>query len=301
MKILLFGSTGQLGRELQTLLSSTNETHALSSSQLDLQDLQKLKKIIVEIKPQLIVNASAYTAVDRAEQESELALRINAEAPAVMAESAKQINAAFIHYSTDYVFDGKKNTPYTENDLINPLNVYGKSKLKGEQAISQVGGAFVILRTSWVYSLQGDNFVTKILSWARQKKSMQIVTDQIGNPTWARALAQVTTALIEQSKPDIEKYFLLKSGIYHLGGRGSVSRFDFAQAILRLDTTGEHGAKKLIPALTPDFFTPAVRPLATALDCSKFENVFGLQLPNWEESLNDAMAGWVHSTTQAES
>ena len=193
-KILLFGKTGQLGWELQHFIKPFGETIALSSNQLDVKNLQELKRTIEEIKPNIIINASAYTAVDRAEEEREIAMQVNAHAPAVMAECAKALNAVLIHYSTDYVFDGEKNTPYTENDLMNPLNVYGQSKLEGEQAISQVGGVHVILRTSWVYSLRGENFVTKVLAWARQKETMQIVSDQIGSPTWARALADPGTS-----------------------------------------------------------------------------------------------------------
>lgn len=288
MKILLFGKNGQLGWELVRTLASLGEVTTFSSKELDVKNSTQLKHTINSIKPNIIVNASAYTAVDRAEQEPQLAQRVNAQAPAVMAECAKKIHAAFIHYSTDYVFDGKKNTPYSEDDLTNPLNVYGKSKMDGEQAIGQVGGAFVILRTSWVYSLRGDNFVTKVLAWAREKQTLKIVTDQIGSPTWARALAQVTSDLIEQSKPDIKEYFSSKQGIYHLGGLGSVSRFDFAKAIFRLLPDG-----KLIPtiqpALTSEFVTPAIRPLATPLHCSKFENTFGLRLPNWEVSLKSVL------------
>ena len=299
MKILLLGKRGQLGWELERSLAPLGEITAFSSNQLDVKNLTELKDTINKIKPKIIVNASAYTAVDRAEEEREIAMQVNAHAPAVMAECAKALNAVLIHYSTDYVFDGKKNIPYTEKDLTNPLNVYGQSKLEGEQAITQVGGAFVILRTSWVYSLRGENFVTKVLAWARQKETLQIVTDQIGSPTWARMLAECTSTLLAKSLPAPKDFFSTRSGMYHLGGLGSVSRFDFAQAILRLTPSG-HLRTELEPALTLDFPTPAVRPLATSLDCSKFENVFDLQLPSWEEALSDAMAGRARNM-QAES
>lgn len=288
MKILLFGKAGQLGWELNQLLASLGEVTAFSSKELDVKNFVQLKNTINTVKPNLIINAAAYTAVDKAEQEPELAMQINAHAPTVMAECAKKLNAVFIHYSTDYVFDGKKNIPYTEKDLTKPLNVYGKSKMDGEQAIGQIGGVHLILRTSWVYSLRGENFVTKVLSWAGKKTRLQIVTDQIGNPTWSRALAQITKQMIEQGKLNSLDYFSSKSGIYHLGGSGSVSRFDFAKVILRLSATGKLGAE-VEPALTSDFPTPAIRPLDTRLNCNKFESTFDLQLPHWKQSLQLAL------------
>ncbi len=284
MMILLIGKTGQLGWELYPLLSPLGHIHSPSSKQLDVKNLRALKDSINAIRPDIIINASAYTAVDRAESEKELVMQVNAEAPAVMAEYAKKLNAIFIHYSTDYVFDGKKNIPYTENDLTNPLNIYGKSKLSGEQAVGQVGGAYIILRTSWGYNVRGDNFVTKVLSWAQQGNPLKVVTDQIGSPTWSRALAHVTAQMIEHGKLNLYDYFSAKSGIYHLGGAGSVSRFDFAKEILRLSSTGKLGAE-LKPARTSDFPTPAIRPLYTSLDCSKFETTFDISLPKWQESL----------------
>lgn len=290
MKILLFGKLGQLGWELNHLLASVGEVTSFSSKELDIKRLAELKSTINTIKPNIIVNASAYTAVDRAEREPEIAMQVNAYAPAVMAECAKKIGAVLIHYSTDYVFDGEKKIPYIETDKTNPLNVYGQSKLEGEQSISQVGGVHITLRTSWVYSLRGDNFVTKILSWARQKETLRIVTDQIGSPTWVQTLADITRTMIVNSKPDPLNYFSIRRGIYHLGGLGSVSRFDFAREILRLMPTGEFVTEKLTPALTSDFPTPARRPLYTALDCSHFASVFNLGLTPWEDALKLAFS-----------
>lgn len=290
MKILLFGKTGQLGWEAHRTLSPLGEIYAMGPKDLDLTRLDELAKIIREVKPQVIVNASAYTAVDRAEAEPDLAMTINAKAPGIMAEEARKLNAPFIHVSTDYVFDGKKDTPYIEEDETNPLNVYGQSKLEGEQAIGQVGGAHVILRTSWVYSLRGDSFVTKILAWSRKQETLKIVSDQIGSPTCARMLAQAISGMVAQGKPDLQMYFGERSGVCHLGGAGSVSRLDFAKAILRFDPRfTEQVTKSLEPALTADFPTPALRPLKTALDCTKFERTFGLSLPAWEDSLRLAM------------
>jgi dTDP-4-dehydrorhamnose reductase len=290
MKILLFGKTGQLGWELNRTLAPLGDIYAFGPDELDLVDVDALIRAIHEVHPDMIINASAYTAVDQAEQEPELAMLLNEKVPAVMAEAAGKLNAPFIHYSTDYVFDGTKDSAYTEEDATNPLNVYGQSKLKGEQAIGQVGGAYVTLRTSWVYSLRGTGFVSKVLSWARKQETLKVVTDQVGSPTWARMLAQVTSAMVSRSIPDPSNFFLEKSGIYHLGGSGSVSRFDFTRAILDLDPHAEEQKlKNLASALTEDFPTPARRPLYTPLDCSRFERVFGISLPGWRDALRLAL------------
>lgn len=290
MKILIFGKTGQLGWEVHRTLAPLGQIYAMGPDDLDLSRLDNLVKIIREIKPQVIVNASAYTAVDRAESERDLAMTINAKAPGVMAEEARALNAVLLHYSTDYVFDGEKGIAYTEEDATNPLNVYGQSKLAGEQAIGKVGGAHVILRTSWVYSLRGDGFVSKVLAWSRKQETLRIVSDQVGSPTWARMLAEVTSVMLARGLAMPHEYFIERSGVYHLAGAGSVSRFDFTQAILRLDPRAdEQVTKRLEPALTADFPTPALRPLRTALDCAKFEAVFGLSMPAWEASLRLAM------------
>lgn len=290
MKILLFGKTGQLGWELQRTLAPLGEVLAYGPDDIDLANLKSVETVIKEAAPQLIVNAAAYTAVDRAEEEAELAARINLHAPGVMAETARSIHAALIHYSTDYVFDGKKRSAYREDDLTNPLNVYGKTKLDGERAIRQVGGAHVILRTSWVYSLGSGGFVSKVLSWARKQETMRVVTDQVGSPTWARMLAEISSAMIARSLPDPVQFFEEKAGLYHLGGAGAVSRFDFTREIIRLDPqAGEQIVQRVEPALTADFPTPAQRPLFTALDCSRFEETFGLCMPQWEKALELAM------------
>jgi dTDP-4-dehydrorhamnose reductase len=291
MRILLLGKTGQLGWELERTIAPLGEVYALGPQELNLTDLDALAGLIHKLQPQVIVNASAYTAVDRAESQVDLAMLLNAQAPAVMAKAARTLNAALIHFSTDYVFDGEKDLAYTEADPTNPLNVYGQSKLNGDLAIIEAGCAHLILRTSWVYSLRGDSFVSKTLAWARQQETLRIVSDQVGNPTWARMLAEMTAAVLAQSIPSPQKYFSTRSGVYHLGGSGSVSRFDFARAILRLDPRAEQQTTRTLEAAsTADFPTPARRPLRTSLDCSLFESTFGLRLPNWEDCLRLAMS-----------
>ena len=289
-KILIFGRTGQLGWELQRTLTPLGKVDAFGPDELDLMNLQALERLILDLKPDLILNASAYTAVDRAEEERDVAMRINAEVPGVMAAAARTVGAVLVHYSTDYVFDGTKGSAYTEADAVNPLNVYGQSKLNGEQAIGQVGGAHVILRTSWVYSVGSGGFVSKILSWARQQETMRIVTDQVGSPTWARMLAEASAAMIARSLLDGSGYFSARSGVFHLGGLGSVSRYDFTREVLRLDPNPEgQVVRRIVPALTDEFPTPARRPLVTPLDCSRFEETFGVSLPPWEHALRLAM------------
>lgn len=286
MKILLFGKTGQLGWEAQRTLAPLGEVLAFGSQELNLTRLDELVNIIRQVKPQIIVNAAAYTAVDKAETEPEIAMTINAKAPGVMAEEARALNAVLIHYSTDYVFDGKKGLPYTEDDSTNPLNVYGQSKLEGEQALSQVGGGHVILRTSWVYSLRGDSFVNKVLAWSRKQETLQIVSDQVGNPTWARMLAETTALLLGRGAG----YLHERAGLYHLAGSGYASRFEWARLILETDPDKQkQKVRELLPALTRDFPTPAKRPLISALSCSTFENTFDLRIQDWKTALKMAM------------
>ena len=290
MKIVLFGKNGQLGRELQRELAPFGEVVAVGHQELDLCDSTALEAFIRLHKPQIIVNAAAYTAVDRAEQESEMAFQVNDRAPGLMAELAHKLDVALIHFSTDYVFDGTLGRPYVETDTPNPLNVYGKSKLAGEQAIQKVGGAYLILRTSWVYSLDGDNFVTKVLEWARQNETLRIVDDQISNPTWARMLAEAIAFVIAQGRNDPIGYIKEKAGFYHLAGSGFTSRFKWAKKILELDPNKqEQITKEILPAKTVDFPTPARRPLFSALNCNTFETTFRLRLPTWEQTLRLAM------------
>lgn len=290
MRIVLFGKKGQVGWELEKFLHRLGEVISFDRQGLNVYDLTQVQKTLLNIEPDLIINASAYTEVDRAETEPEIAMRVNAHAPGVMAETARTLNTAFIHYSTDYVFDGNSTIPYTETDKPNPLNIYGMSKLAGEKNIGQVGGAYIILRTSWVYSMRGNTFVNKFLSWARTNTSLRIVDDQISNPTWAKALAEATFSLVASQQDNLQDVMRERSGIYHLAGSGYASRYEWAKQIL---SNASDQTDILVQAIEPvssrEFPAPAVRPLFSALDCSKIREVFNLRLPNWEDSLRAAM------------
>ncbi len=286
MRILLLGKNGQLGWELERALGPLGSVTAIDYAELDLQDFDALRQKIWELQPNLIVNASAYTNVDKAESEPEKAQAINGTVPGILAEEAVKLDALLVHYSTDYVFDGRKNQPYLETDATHPLNIYGKSKLAGEHAIQAVDGAYLIFRTAWVYSLRGNAFVSKVLQWARQNETLRVVDDQFSNPTWARMLAEATAHVLAKGRDTLREH----RGLYHLAGSGYASRFEWAQEILKLDPNKSGQiVKELLPAATRDFPTPAERPLFSALDCSKFENTFGLCLPDWRKALRLAM------------
>lgn len=292
MKIVLFGTNGQLGWELDRSLPLLGDVVSIDREKLNLCNLDALQRFLNDSKPDVIVNASAYTDVDKAEMESELAMKVNALAPGVMAEASHKLKATLVHFSTDYVFDGMTNRPYTETDLTNPLNVYGRSKLVGEEYIKQASDSFLILRTSWVYSLRGNSFVNKVLGWARNNRILKIVDDQIGNPTWARMLAEITGMLLAQSQGDPYEWLRSQRGIYHLAGGGYTSRYEWARQIL---STDRHRSQQIMqtfePARSKDFPAPANRPLFSALDCSHFESTFSLLLPPWSGTLKLAMAG----------
>ena len=292
MNIVLFGKYGQLGWEFQRSLPLLGNVVALGRENLDLCDLDALQETLRKAEPSLIVNASAYTDVDGAETNPELARTINALAPGVMAEMSRKLGAVFIHYSTDYVFDGKTDTPYTEMDPTHPLNVYGKSKLEGEEHIKQAADAYLILRTSWVYSLRGNSFVNKVLGWSRKNSTLRIVDDQVSSPTWARMLADIAVLLLAQDQGNQFEKIRERSGIYHLAGSGYTSRYEWAKQILANDPgRSEQTIQTIEPGRSTEFPTPATRPLFSALDCSRFEKTFGLRLPPWDSTLALAMAG----------
>jgi dTDP-4-dehydrorhamnose reductase len=286
MKILLIGNHGQVGWELERTLAPLGEIHAVDLPEIDLAQPEAVRLLVREVRADVIVNAAAHTAVDRAESEPQLAMAINGAAPGVLAEEAATLGACLVHFSTDYVFDGQNGQPYVETDSPSPVNVYGKTKLAGEKAIQDIGGRYLILRTSWVYSLRGDSFVRKVLTWARQQQSLRVVSDQVSNPTWARMLAEVTAQLVGRGVD----YLAHKRGLYHLAGRGFASRFDWARAIIALDPKrDEQRVEETLPARSSDFPKLATRPPFSALDCEKSASVLGLRLPDWRDSLRMAM------------
>lgn len=290
MRILLLGKNGQLGWELHRTLQPLGKVFAVDYPEIDLTSPDSIYIILQKYQPELIINAAAYTDVDRAESEPEIAMAINGIAPGLLAEQAQTIRAGLIHFSTDYVFDGKKGSPYVETDRPNPINVYGRSKLEGEQSVSQVNDSYLILRTSWVYSLRRESFVTKVLRWSRKKQTLRIVSDQISSPTWARMLAEFTAQVLVKASGDVVHWIKDHKGIYNLAGSGSASRFEWAQAILQYDPHRDEQITQVVQAaLTAEFPAPAQRPLLTAMNCERFQNTFGLIVPDWKETLRLAL------------
>ncbi len=292
MKVLLFGKNGQLGWELHRALATLGDVQAMDYPEVDFTSTDRVRDVVRRVAPRVIVNAAAYTAVDRAESEPGVAMAVNAAAPGVIAEESSTLGAALIHFSTDYVFDGKKGEPYRENDTPNPLNMYGKSKLAGERAVEQAGRVFIVIRTSLVYSLRRECFVTSVLKWAREQTTLRIVDDQVSNPTWCRMLAEATAQLVAAGGMDSVAWLHERSGLYHLAGDGFVSRFNWAQEIVRCDPHREEQiVQRMEPASTVEFPAPAERPLFSALNCSRFYDTFGIRLPDWRNTLRLAMEG----------
>ena len=291
LKILLLGKNGQLGWELSRSLACLGTVEALDFPDVDFTHPEDLAVLVADRKPELVVNAVAYTAVDKAESEKPIARLINAVTPGVLAEAARRTGAGFIHYSTDYVFDGNKGSAYLENDPVCPLSFYGLTKVDGEQAVQQAGGAYWTFRTSMVFSTRRDSFISKVLEWSRKQETLRLVTDQVGSPTWARMLAEATALALARRLPDIPTWIDETHGLYHLAGDGPASRYEWGREILALDPKPEEQVvKQLLPALTAEFPTPATRPLYSALDCSRFVNTFGFRLPPWQAALKLAMA-----------
>jgi dTDP-4-dehydrorhamnose reductase len=283
-RILLLGKTGQVGWELQHSLPSLGPVIALDRTQMDLTNPDSIRQAIRDAAPDIIVNAAGYTAVDKAEAEPDLAMQVNAVAPGVMAEEARRLNALLVHYSTDYVFDGRSTVPYTEEDAPNPLNTYGRSKLEGERAIAASGCAHLILRISWIYSDRGTNFVLTMLRLAREREELVVVDDQIGSPTWAHALAQTSAELLGKVRRTDEE-----TGIYHLSATGYTSRYDFAKKIIEIarQLSGEKdGWATVRPITNAEYPLPAKRPLNAATSKEKIKQVFGIEMPAWTEQLN---------------
>jgi dTDP-4-dehydrorhamnose reductase len=293
MRILLLGTHGQVGWELKRTLIGLGDVMSLDSRELDVTRSDDIRTCVREIRPQIIVNATAYTDVDRAESEPEKAFAVNGAVPGILAEEARAVDSVLVHYSTDYVFDGKKGAPYIEDDVPIPLNVYGKSKLQGEVAVQQVDVPFFIFRTSWVYGMRSRNFVTKALDWARRQSDLRIVDDQIGNPTWCRMLAQLSTQILFLACRHGRDWIQERKGLYHLAGGGIASRYEVVQKILaNLPQDYPLAAKSISPARTTEFMSPAERPLYSALDTAKFIRSFGMEIPAWETCLKLALADY---------
>lgn len=288
MKILLAGKNGQIGSELKTALASLGELTAWGRADLDLSDADAIREKIRKLQPDVIVNAAAYTAVDKAETEPDLAMQINGIAPGMMAEEAARLNALLVHYSTDYVFDGTKSTPYTEADTPHPVNEYGRSKLAGEQAICAAASRFLIFRTSWVYDAHGKNFLNTIKRLGGQRRELTIVNDQLGAPTWSREIARATPRIIALylAHPDQKQI----NGIYHLTAQGQTSWFGFAQAAAECGLFDHLDNPPVLRAISSaEFPTPARRPMYSVLSNAKLLREFGIQLPDWDMSLRECL------------
>jgi dTDP-4-dehydrorhamnose reductase len=300
--ILLTGRTGQVGSKLLLLLPEIGDVVAPDRHELDLLNPDSIRRAVREIRPELIINAAAYTAVDAAETQEAEAQAINANAPGVLAEEAKKICAAVVHYSTDYVFDGSKRTPYVEGDSAAPINVYGKTKLAGERAVRAAGVPHLIFRTAWVYSTRSRNFLRTILRLATEREELRVVRDQFGAPTWSRDIAETTVKILAQlSSQDSSaaSSFSRVSGIYHLTAAGETTWYDFARAILEeaahLTLAVEWFAeatrhrplitRRITPITTADYPTPAARPAFSVLSNSQLIQTFGIGVPDWRARL----------------
>ncbi|MBC3466327.1 dTDP-4-dehydrorhamnose reductase [Pseudomonas sp. RW10S2] len=285
MKILVCGRNGQVAQALQQALAGLGELHLLGRDQLDLAQPEAMREPLRQLAPDLIINAAAHTAVDQAESEAPLAYAINAEGPRVLAEEAARLGTPLIHYSTDYVFDGNKTTPYVEDDPVHPLGVYGQSKLAGEQAIAAVGAQHLILRTSWVYSLHGRNFLLTMQRLLQERPQLKVVDDQIGAPTWAGTIAASTRALIERWQAGQAGAW----GTYHLTAQGETSWFGFAQAIAEQLKARGLPCAELLPIPSSEYPTPARRPLNSRLDCSRLAREWQVSQPHWQQALIDCL------------
>ncbi len=288
MRVLLLGANGQVGFELQGLLAPFAHVDARSRSDLDISDSGRLREVFKTVSPDLVVNAAAYTNVDQAEREPELAEAINAGAVRVVADECRSRKIALVHYSTDFVFDGDASAAYCEDDAANPISVYGHSKLNGESIVADGALSLVVLRTAWVYSLRRKSFVSTMLRLMASQDVVKVVDDQVGNPTSAFDLAFATALIVFESRRDPYRWFLERRGVYHLAGDGSCSRFEFAKAILEL-APGPLKARAVEPISTDAYPLPARRPKYAPLDCAKAKATFGVTLPPWRQSLARAL------------
>ena len=285
--ILIIGKIGQVGWELRRTLAPLGKVVSVDFPEIDLTNPDSITSWVRDTRPQVIVNAAAYTAVDKAETDFDKCNRINGVAPGILAEEAKKHSALLVHYSTDYVFDGSKTTPYTETDLPNPLGAYGRSKLAGDNAVLQVDGNHLIFRLCWVYGARGQNFMLTMMRLAREREQLRVVRDQFGCPTWSRMIAETTGLALEHALTSRDPASL--KGLYHLAASGQTTWHGFADAIVRLMPAEGRKCKSVEGITTAEYPTPAKRPAYSVLSCEKLQNTFGLQLPDWEESLKHVM------------
>jgi dTDP-4-dehydrorhamnose reductase len=281
--ILVTGVNGQVGYELLRSLQGLGRVVGLDRAALDLDSPDAIRRVVREVKPTIIVNPAAYTAVDKAESDVDAAMRANGEAPGVLAEEAKRLGAALVHYSTDYVFDGTKEGAYVEDDAVNPQNVYGKGKLAGEQAIAASGCDHLIFRTSWVYGTRGKNFLLTMLRLGAERDELSVVADQIGAPTWSVTIAALTANVLAQSISADKDWWAQNSGVYHLTAGGSTSWHGFAQAIFEHASLEKKPTVKPIPAAS--YPTPAARPANSRMSNDKLAAAFGIRAPDWQDAL----------------
>lgn len=276
-RILLTGRNGQVGWELQRTLAPLGEVIALDREKLDLADADAIRAAVRTARPDIIVNAAAYTAVDQAEKETGLAMRVNGQAPGVMAEEAKRLGAQLVHFSTDYVFDGSKPAPYTEDDAPAPINAYGRSKLAGELAIQATGCRHLIFRINWVYGLHGKNFLRTILRLAEEREELRIIDDQFGAPTWSRLIAEATAVALGRQRQ--------LEGLYHLASDGYTSWHGFTEAILAHSQEIRTREPLLTAIPTHEYPLPAARPHNSRLACNRLAREASIQLPDWQVGL----------------
>jgi dTDP-4-dehydrorhamnose reductase len=282
-KILILGKNGQVGWELCRTLAPLGDIISTDYPAIDFTDADSLRRWIRDTSPQIIVNAAAYTAVDKAEAEPDLCHKINAEAPGILAEESQRLGAWLVHYSTDYVFNGTQASPYTENDVPNPLGVYGKTKLAGDRAIQETGVHYLIFRLCWVYGARGQNFMRTIQRLAAEREQLRVVNDQTGCPTWSRLIAEATALALVQVLQATDRPAL--HGLYHLCASGHTSWHGFAKKILEQIPVNQCRCREVVPITTAEYPTAAKRPAYSVMSCAKLQRTFGLRLPEWQESL----------------
>jgi dTDP-4-dehydrorhamnose reductase len=289
-RILILGANGQLGVELQRTFAGYSNVIAMGRDRCDLADLDQVRQVMADARPEIVLNAAAYTAVDRAESEQELALRVNGEAPGVLAEEARKISALLVHYSTDYVFDGSKPSAWVEDDVPAPLSIYGSSKLAGERSIQAAGGKYLIFRTSWVFSPHGHNFLRTMLRLGAEREQLKIVNDQTGAPTSASAIASATRGVLDRLFSDGVPESAAWPGIYHMTCAGQTTWCGFAEAIFQRALCPQQRAWAKVTGIPGvEYPTPAVRPANSVLSNEKLQAIFGVRLVPWEAALDETL------------